>query len=269
MIADLHTHSTASDGQYTPAELVALTKERGIEVLAVTDHDTIDGVPEAMAAGERLGVRVLRGVELSADDHLYLHILGYNFSPAGLRTFLDGLQQRRDRRKHMIHDYLHEKGVDLDLTEVERLAQGNLIGRPHFAQAMYNAGLVKTRNEAYALYLDTPEFHRIDTGRPTAETCVKTLKDSGAKVSLAHPCQIVLRGETLEELIRRLCGYGLDAIECYYTKHTPEQQSEYLRLAAGYGLHITGGSDFHGEQTKPDYPLSGLELKLDWLLNQP
>lgn len=267
MIADLHTHSTASDGQYPPAELVRLAKERGIEVLAITDHDTIDGVAAAMEAGERQGVRVIRGVEFSADDHLYLHILGYNFSSERLRVFLDGLQKRWDDRKHKIHDYLREKGIDVDLREVEKLSQGKLVGRPHFARAMYNAGLVKTRNEAYDLYLDTPEFHSIDTGRPSAETCVKTLKEAGAKVSLAHPYQIVWQGETLEGLVRRLCDYGLDAIECYYTKHTPEQRAEYLRLAEKYHLHVTGGSDFHGEKTKPDYPLTGLELNLEWLLN--
>ena len=267
MIADLHTHSTASDGQYTPAELTGLAKEQGIDVLAVTDHDTIDGVPEAMAEGARLGVQVLRGVEFSAGDHLYLHILGYNFSPERLQRFLDSLQKRRDDRKHMIHDYLRGKGIDIDLREVESLAQGNLIGRPHFARAMYSAGLVKTLDEAYSLYLDTPEFHRIDAGRPSAETCVRTLKEAGAKVSLAHPYQIVLKGETLEALVRRLCSYGLDAIECYYTKHTPEQRAAYLRLAGKYHLHSTGGSDFHGEQTKPDYPLAGLELDLDWLLD--
>lgn len=267
MIADLHTHSTASDGQYAPADLVALAKDRGIEVLAVTDHDTIDGVPEAIETGERLNIRVLRGVEFSADDHLYLHILGYNFAPERLSGFLNRLQKRRDDRKLMIHDYLRNKGAEVDLREVEKLAKGSLVGRPHFAAALFNAGLVKTRNEAYTRYLDTPEFHSIDTGRPSAEACVKTLKEAGAMVSLAHPYQIVLKNESLEELVRRLCGYGLDAIECYYTKHTPEQRNEYLRLADHFHLHVTGGSDFHGEETKPDYPLAGLDLNLDWLLN--
>lgn len=267
MIADLHTHSNVSDGQYSPAELVGLAKERGIEVLALTDHDAIDGADEAMAAGERLGVRVVRGVEFSADDHLYLHILGYNFSPERLRAFLDGLQKRWEDRKRTIHEYLRGRGINVDLREVEKLSQGKMVGRPHFARAMLNAGLVKTRSEAYDLYLDTPEFHSIDTGRPSAETCVKTLKEAGAKVSLAHPYQIVLQGETLEELVRRLRGYGLDAIECYYTKHTPEQRVEYLRLAEKYNLHVTGGSDFHGEKTKPSYPLTGLELELGWLLD--
>ncbi len=267
MLVDLHTHSTASDGQYSPSELARLVKARGAEAWALTDHDTIGGLAEAVRTGEALGLRVICGVELSADDYLNLHILGYDFSPERLQRFLDSLQKRRDDRKHMIHDYLRGKGIDIDLREVESLAQGNLIGRPHFARAMYRAGLVKTLDEAYSLYLDTPEFHRIDAGRPSAETCVRTLKEAGAKVSLAHPYQIVLQGETLEELVRRLCSYGLDAIECYYTKHTPEQRAAYLRLAGKYHLHSTGGSDFHGEQTKPDYPLAGLELDLDWLLD--
>lgn len=268
MLADLHTHSNASDGQYAPAELVGLAKRQNIDVLAVTDHDTIGGVAEAMETGERLGVKVLRGVEFSADDHLYLHILGYSFDPGRLRVFLDALQKRWEDRKRQIHDYLRSKGVEVDLGEVEKLAQGRMVGRPHFAMAMLNAGLIQDRNEAYTRYLDTPEFHSIDGGRPSAETCVRTLKGAGAKVSLAHPYQIVLKGETLEELVARLKGCGLDAVECYYTKHTPEQQAEYLRLAQKYRLHVTGGSDFHGEKTKPDYPLKGLELELGWLLDK-
>lgn len=270
-IVDLHTHSTASDGQYAPGELVGLAKERGIEVLAVTDHDNIDGVDEAIKAGERLGVQVIRGVELSADDHLNLHILGYGFpaEPEPLSGMIARLKSGRNSRKYRIHEFLQSQGVDIPLGDVEELAKGGVIGRPHFALVMVKHGYVSDRKEAFDRYLDTPEFHRHDQRKPSVEECIKTIKASGGKVSLAHPYQIVFvrEGEQdLETLVERLIGYGLDALECYYPKHTPEQQAEYLALAEKYHLHVTGGSDFHGEKNKPDHPLATWNMNIDWII---
>ena len=249
--ADLHTHSTSSDGQYTPAELAKLVKKRGAEVWALTDHDNVGGVEEAKAAGEALGLRVIQGVELSADDYLNLHILGYGFSAAALQSWMNSLKGGRNDRKYRIRDFLRTKGLEIPLDEVDAEAAGAPIGRPHFAMVMLKHGMVATRKEAFDRYLDTPEFQAIE---------------KGTKVSLAHPYQIVLNGETLEELILRLQGYGLDAVECYYPQHTRPQTEEYLRLAKKHGLHITGGSDFHGEKNKPDNPLAAWELELDWLV---
>lgn len=268
VLADLHMHSTASDGQYTPAELAGLARARGLEAVALTDHDTLDGLDEAVKAGEALGLRVIRGVELSADDYLNLHILGYGFPPdaPGLLEMTAGMKAGRDGRKYRIARFLHEHGVDIPLSEVDEAARGGVIGRPHFAQVMLRHGIVATRREAFDRYLDTPEFQEMEKGtKPSAETCVKTIKAAGGKVSLAHPYQIVLGGGRLEDLVRRLAGYGLDAIECHYPQHTPEQTAEYLGLAGKYGLHITGGSDFHGEKNKPDNPLTPWDLDLDWL----
>lgn len=264
-LADLHMHSIVSDGEHSPTRLVEMAKEKGIEAMAVTDHDSIDGVAEAMAAGERLGVKVIRGVELSADDCPNLHILGYNFDPLGVNAFLNCLQERRDARKYRILAYLRGEGIVLDLAEVEKFSHGSSIGRPHFAAAMVKAGFVKSRNEAFERYLDTPGFRRMDRGRPSAEVCVRRLKEAGGKVSLAHPGQIALAQETLEELVRRLARCGLDAIECWYTTHMPEQTAEYLRLAEKYNLCVTGGSDFHGMRNRPEFPMTKLELELGWL----
>lgn len=266
MKVDLHTHSTASDGQYTPAELVRLAKKRGLEVMALTDHDSVNGVDEAIAEGKAVGLRVIPGVELSADDYLNLHILGYGFSISAIQDWLKSLQGGRNDRKYRIRDFLRTKGLEIPLEEVDQAAAGASIGRPHFAMVMLKHGYVATRKEAFDRYLDTPEFQEIEKGtKPSAEECVRRIKDAGGKVSLAHPYQIVLGGGSLEVLVKRLAGYGLDAIECYYPKHTPEQQAEYLRLAEKYGLHVTGGSDFHGEKNKPDHPLAAWELELDWL----
>ena len=131
---------------------------------------------------------------------------------------------------------------------------------------MLRLGYVSTRKEAFDRYLDTSEFQVFEKGtKPSAQECIERIKAAGGKVSLAHPYQIVLGGDSLEDVVKRLKGWGLDAIECYYPIHSPEQTLEYLNLAKKFDLHITGGSDFHGEKNKPDHPLAAWELDLDWL----
>lgn len=267
--ADLHTHSTASDGQYTPTQLVGLAKEKGLQLLALTDHDTLDGLDEAVQAGETQGLRVLRGVELSAKEHHNFHILGYNFSAEapGLKALCDKLRDGRDDRKYRILDYLKEKGMELTLEEVEELAGGDIIARPHFARAMVRRGYVASNREAFDRFLDTKEYQtKVPRFKADAKSCIAVIKEAGGKVSLAHPYQMRLPDGELEALVAELAGYGLDAIEGYYPKYTPEQQAFYHRLAKEHGLHLSGGSDFHGEKVKPEVKLGALELELDWLL---
>lgn len=270
-LADLHTHTTASDGQYAPAELVRLAKDRGLSVLAVTDHDTIAGVDEARAAGAALGLRTIRGVELSAREHHNFHILGYGFrdGDTDLARLCGKLRAGRDDRKYKIVDFLRQKGVEIDLAEVEELAGGEVIARPHFAQVLVKHGYVGTNREAFDRYLDTEEFRqKVKRFKADARTCVEAIKAAGGKASLAHPYQMGLADDELEMLVKQLKGWGLDAIECSYPKYTPEQQAFYLRLTEEYHLHRTGGSDFHGERVKPDVELAALDLELDWLLDR-
>lgn len=266
--SDLHTHSCASDGQYAPGELIKLAKDRGIEVLALTDHDTTDGIEAAVAAGAEIGVRVLRGVELAAKEHRHLHILGlcYAEGESDLTRLCNKLRQGRDERKYRIISFLHEKGIDISLNEVEELAGGAVIARPHFAQIMVRHGFVRDNREAFDKYLDTDEYQRIERFKVDARTCIETIHNSGGKASLAHPYQLNYDNEKLEELVCELKDYGLDALECYYPKHSPEQQKFYLSLAEKYNLHVTGGSDFHGERVKPDVDLAAVPLELKWLL---
>lgn len=162
MLCDLHTHTTASDGQYTPTELVGLAKARGLSVLAVTDHDTIAGVTEAQRAGNELDLTVIRGVELSAKDYPNCHILGYRFQDGDteLARLCERFRAGRDERKYKIVDFLREKGVDINLAEVEEIAGGEVIARPHFAQALVRRGYVSSNREAFDRYLDTEEFRR-------------------------------------------------------------------------------------------------------------
>ncbi len=271
MLCDLHTHTTASDGQYTPTELVGLAKARGLSVLAVTDHDTIAGVTEAQRAGSELDLTVIRGVELSAKDYPNCHILGYRFQDGDteLARLCERFRAGRDERKYKIVDFLREKGVDINLAEVEEIAGGEVIARPHFAQALVRRGYVSSNREAFDRYLDTEEFRRrVKRFKADAKTCVAAIKAAGGKVSLAHPYQMGLPDGELDILVGQLRDWGLDAIECFYPKYTPEQQQFYLHLAEKYQLHQTGGSDFHGERVKPDVELAALELDLDWLLGR-
>ena len=144
VLADLHTHSTASDGQYAPAALVEKAAAAGIQVLAVTDHDTIDGAEEAVQAGTALGLTVLRGVELGAAEDRHMHILGLHLGPEcpALTALCRKLRASRDERKFRIVDFLREKGMDVSLEEVEALAGGGVVARPHFAQVMLRRGYV-------------------------------------------------------------------------------------------------------------------------------
>lgn len=265
---DLHTHTTASDGQYAPAELVQQAKDRGLSVLAVTDHDTIAGVNEAQRAGDTLGLLVIRGVELSAKEHTNFHILGYGFRDGDteLAHLCEKFRAGRDDRKYKIVDFLREKGVKIDLAEVEEIAGGEVIARPHFAQVLVKHGYVSTNREAFDLYLDTEEFRqRVKRFKADSRTCIEAIKAAGGKVSLAHPYQMGLPDNELEALVGQLKGWGLDAIECFYPKYTRSQQAFYIHLAEKYRLHQTGGSDFHGEKVKPDVELAALDLDLDWL----
>lgn len=268
-LCDLHTHTTASDGQYSPAELVRLAKERGLSVLAITDHDTIAGVNEGMAAGEILGLQVVRGVELSAKEHHNFHILGYGFRDGDteLARLCEKFRAGRDERKHKIVVFLRGKGLEIDLAEVEELAGGEVIARPHFAQVLVKHGYVQTNREAFDRYLDTPEFRqRVKRFKADARTCVEAIRSAGGKVSLAHPYQMGLPDDELASLVKQLKDWGLDAIECYYPKYTSKQQEFYIHLTEKYHLRQTGGSDFHGEKVKPDVELAALNLDVDWLL---
>lgn len=266
-ICDLHMHSTASDGQYRPAELVRFAKEKGLQAVALTDHDTVDGVEEAMRAGAGIGLRVLPGIEMSAREYKTFHILGYamDIDSEAFVRHVHGLRNGRGERGERIAQFLHEKGIPVDYEEVKAQALGASIGRPHFAQVILRHGWCSSWEELFNNYLDTDEFHRRVEEKPSVIECIELVKNAGGKVSLAHPWQIGIDNDSLDKLVRRLKGVGLDAIECLYPKHTPEQTAFYLSLTKKYDLHVTGGSDFHGEKIKPDVKLARWELDLDWL----
>lgn len=257
---DLHTHSTASDGQYSPSELVHSAQKAGVKVLALTDHDTTAGLQEARRAAESLGICFIDGIEL---DTKYpgiggrFHILGYGIDPSHeqLKGCCSGYAQQRFERAERILTYLKEKGMPLSFERIEELAAGGVIGRPHFARALLEAGFVASTQEAFERFLDTEEFQTIDRPKPHPRKAIEMITKAGGIAVLAHPYQIKLGELSLEKLLGELKAYGLGGMECYYSTHTPRQTEELLALSRQYDLCVTAGSDFHGELVKPGVSL--------------
>jgi len=251
---DLHIHTTASDGQYSPAQIVGMAKNAGLTMIAITDHDTIAGIEEGTQAALASGIGFIGGIEISVQGNRELHILGYGINPQNpeLLSLCEGFAEGRRMRGLRILEYLRGYGIHLDLEQAQKHAGGELLGRPHFARALVDAGHVKTAREAFDKYLGTPDFDKVERPKPPPAQGIKTINDAGGISVLAHPVQLKLSDADLEKLLRELIQHGLGGIECYYSTHTPRQTEHYLSLARIYGLAVTGGSDFHGEKIKPE-----------------
>jgi len=246
---DLHTHSTASDGKLSPSELMRHAHAMGIEVIALTDHDTLSGLEEASAEASQLGIELIPGVEISAEnDPGTLHMLGYFVDPsdAELVDTLSWLRGGRDDRNHMILAKLDELGCPLPWAEVEALAGGDSMGRPHIATAMLNRGYVATFKEAFDRYLGKGAAAYTDREKMTPQLSIERIRCAGGLPVLAHPQTLSLTEDELSDLLSRLASMGLVGVEAYYYSHSAEETALYCSLADKYGLIVTGGSDFHG-----------------------
>ena len=262
---DLHIHTTASDGQYTPTHIVRMASDAGLSLIAITDHDTVSGIAEGSGAAQKAGLGFIPGIEISVSGDNEIHILGYNIDigNARLTAMCDGFAENRRQRGTRIIEYLQTYGVDIRLEQAQEHAGTGNIGRPHFARAMVDAGYVKTVREAFDKYLGIPEFKKIERPKPTPQEGIETIIAAGGVAVLAHPVQLKMDDSTLEKLLAELTGYGLGGLECWYSTHTPQQTKLYLALAKKYKLAVTGGSDFHGEAVKPGISLgSGIEGSL-------
>lgn len=259
MRIDLHTHSRVSDGTDTPAELVAAAAAAGLDVVALTDHDTFDGLREALAAGERLGMQVFPGIEISTElEGESVHLLGYGCdeTDAALAAELARNREGRDGRLPLMCARLAEAGVPVTMEEVLAAAAGApSLGRPHFADAMVAKGHVRDRREAFDLYLaeGRPGFvHRYST--PLARA-IDVVHGAGGAAVLAHPwgrgSARLLTPQVVEALALQ---HGLDGIEVWHADHDEAARTKLLALAQRLGLVPTGASDYHGTGKK-DHPL--------------
>jgi 3',5'-nucleoside bisphosphate phosphatase len=255
---DLHTHSTASDGTFRPADLVREAAGSGVTHLALTDHDGIAGLDEARAEAQKGSIVFLGGVEISADYQPgTMHILGYGFregDPA-LNAKLEDLRRARDERNPKIVRKLGEAGVEVTMEEVAAAAGGKVVGRPHFARVLVNRNNVKTAQEAFDRYLAKGKPAYVDKVRLPPRESIATIRRAGGVAVLAHPNQLKTPGDAeLDVVVKSLADAGLQGIECYYRDHAEEDEARFLALAEKYCLVPTGGSDFHGKN-RPDVRL--------------
>lgn len=254
---DLHVHSTFSDGSLTPEDLIHEAARVGLSAIALTDHDTTAGVPRLTAAAAATSVRPIAGVEISADVKSgTMHMLGYMVDPVDqtLMERLKWLREGREVRNAEILGKLNNLGFGLTWEEVAAFAGEDVVGRPHFAQALLARNLVKDKNEAFDKYLGKGKPAYADRRRMTPENSIQLIRGAGGIPVLAHPFTLNLSAEALKKLVAQLRDWGLGGIEVFYSEHTPQMVSQYLNLARELDLVTTGGSDFHGAMN-PDIKL--------------
>ncbi|HZW89546.1 MAG TPA: PHP domain-containing protein [Myxococcaceae bacterium] len=256
---DLHSHTTASDGELSPEDLLARARAAGVTTLAVTDHDTVKGLARARAAGEAQGVRLVPGIEVSTESEgREIHILGHFVNPEepGLAGFSDRLRDERAERMGRMVERMNQLGFPVTLAEVERVAAGAHLGRPHLALALLGRGYVTSSKEAFDRFLGDGKPGYVDRFRVSAEDAIAMLHRAGGTATIAHPGSSRVSPYTLERLTRA----GLDGLEIFHPDHVPSQREAFLRQANALGLVPTAGSDYHGPRVTPDRSLGMVSL---------
>lgn len=260
-MVDLHTHTTASDGTLAPGELVREAARRGVRVLAITDHDSTEGLAEALEeAARHPPLTLVPGIEINCDvEGGETHILGYfpDYQAEWFQAFCREQRVERVARVHRIAARLAELGMPIDPQEVFDLVKEGSAGRPHIAQVMVNHGYVKSVREAFDKYLRAGGAAHVPRKKLSPPEAVALLRKAHGVPVLAHPG---LAGK--DEEIPQLVSAGLMGIECYYQEHSAAQTAAYLQTCKDLGLVATGGSDFHGSQSGRTNPLGSPRVPL-------
>jgi 3',5'-nucleoside bisphosphate phosphatase len=260
---DLHIHTTASDGKYTPAEIVRKARECGLTDIAICDHDSFEGVIPAQAAALKYpGLNVISGVEINTDTSLgELHILGFfiDCKSQELDSVLKRLRTSRIERASRMVEKLHRLGINIDPERVREIAGEGSVGRPHIAQAMYEKGYVFSLQDAFAKYISRGGPAYVERDKTTPAEAIQLILRAKGIPALAHP----FTSENPEPLIRELKTSGLMGLEVFYGNYDSSQIQELLRLAYKYDLVPTGGSDFHGLDNLSEPPLGTVNVPVE------
>jgi len=246
---DLHTHSIASDGSMSSTELVRHAKEKGLAAIALTDHDTVDGVKEALEEGKRIGLEVIPGIEISVNYKPEMHILGFflNINEyTNIKNELGLIKQGRDERNKKIISKLNELGVNITEEEVKNVATGDITGRPHIARVLLSKGYAKTMDDAFDKYLSKEGLAYFARFELKPIDGIKAIRNAGGIPVIAHPVFLRKSYDDMDKLLVELKEYGLAGIEAIYSENSKEDTGNLLRLAIKHQLLVTGGSDFHG-----------------------
>jgi predicted metal-dependent phosphoesterase TrpH len=262
---DLHTHTDKSDGASTPLDLVRAAAEAGIDTLGISDHDTFAGYDEAVPLAREAGIELVCGIELSTRLPSHsgsrgrsVHMLGYFLAgepTPEFRAWLETNQRSRRERNRKLIARLNSLGIEITLGEVEALGR-TLAGRPHFARILVEKGYAANRQEAFDRYIGEEGRAYVCRDEPSIAEGIRRIREAGGLPSLAHPIRI---GAKAEAMLPQFVDAGLLAIEAYHSDHRPEDVRHYLALAQRYGLLVTGGTDFHGDN-KPGVALGSVEL---------
>lgn len=245
---DLHTHTVCSDGSMPPTELVHHAKAAGLAAVAVSDHDTADGVAEAVAAGQACGIEVIPAIELSAVSKTETHILGYFIDPTSpaLVQAVDNIRRVRTERIGETCDMLAKYDIHVTLDEVKQKAGGGILCRAHIAKLMTEKGYSESPKAAFAQWLNVGCPCYSESQALTDTEAIDLIRRSGGDAYLAHLHLTKKTGDELEDFVKHLVDAGLTGIEGYYTDYTPDMADTYRTLAKKYGLKLSGGTDFHG-----------------------
>ena len=260
MKCDLHLHTSMSDGQLTPSKLIDRVKYAGITTCAVTDHDTVRGLDEAIERGRKVGVEVLRGVELSTYDDKEYHVLGYGMQiDDNFKLGLNNAKQMRTARNGKIFEKLRLLGVKVEERE---LGRGEVKGRLHIARLLVKKGYVTSINEAFDKYLGVGGVAYVKSERFKPIDAINLIRSSHGTPVLAHPARLI-DDVGFEAWLKDLVDAGLGGIEVYYPSHTETDRYEYAKLADKYGLLKTGGSDFHSDTAGNKIGSGNAELSIE------
>ncbi|HET7784342.1 MAG TPA: PHP domain-containing protein [Myxococcales bacterium] len=257
---DLHSHTTHSDGDRSPAQLLQAAAAAGVSVLAVTDHDTVSGIAECRAASEAVGIRLVPGIELSCELHgREVHVLGHFIderSPAVGRLATGMLAERRERMERMVRRAQEQGLSGVTLERVVAASGGDNLGRPHLARVLVDCGHAQSVKDAFERYLKTRGPLWVDRRRLEIPEALQIVHDAGGTASVAHPGA---NGVTRQEL-KGLAAQGLDAVEAWHPEHPPNQAEAFVRWADELGMLVTAGSDYHGPGVQPDRRLADRTL---------
>ena len=266
---DLHVHTTASDSTAAPAEMVREAAALGLKAVAVTDHDTMAGVPEAEEAGSRLGVEIVPGMEISTKYTRSIHILGYYIDRNSeiIQKFHADQVLDRDTRNERVVKLMNEDGIDITYAEMKQRF-GEVVGRPHFAEILIENGLSVSTQDAFDRYLDKGQKYWLPRSYISIGDSVELIRKAGGVPVIAHPFEYKFDDGMLRELITLCLDHGLMGMECRYSGYTPGQTAYLEKLAEEYNLIKTGGSDFHGTRKTRNNLGTGsgdLNVPYEWL----
>lgn len=269
---DLHTHSTASDGTFSPAKLVAEAKRVGLKAFALTDHDTMDGVKEASLAAQQMEIELVPGVEFSTEYEGHeIHMLGYYVSEEypRLKAKLEEFRDFRTNRNVRMAERLQKEGFSITMEQLEEKFPDCVLTRAHFARFLYESGQIPDIRTAFQHYIGEKCCCYIERPKISPTEAVVLIREAGGLAVLAHPVLYHLDEKVLEQMIAEAKEAGLCGLEAIYSENTDEDEKRFRKLAESYGLLISGGSDFHGKN-KPDIHL-GIgkgNLKIPYVLLQ-